>query len=165
MGAHTPTPSWPENSSWPWSARRRLIAASQTGLPKRSFQSGSILSLEEFAANGPPIALTDKTREHIHSLAQSSDEMQTVVDDETWDKMVVSFEATPERKQHKWRYRLSGSDGSSIVKRVRDKFIDHNATTGKPQEVFKMSDMAYGECMPLNERTEHAAARHNARRM
>ena len=93
----------------------------------------SILSLEEFARNGPPIALTDKTRDHIHSLAQSSDEMQTVVDDETWEKMVVSFEATPERKQHKWRYRLSGSDGSSIVKRVRDKFIDYNATTGKPE--------------------------------
>ena len=76
----------------------------------------SILSLEEFARNGPPIALTDKTRDHIHSLAQSSDEMQTVVDDETWDKMVASFEATPERKQHKWRYRLSGSDGCSIVR-------------------------------------------------
>ena len=63
----------------------------------------------------------------------------------------------------KWKYRLSDSDGSSIVKRVRGKFIDHNATTGKPQEVLKLSDMTNGEHMPLIEHAEHTVARHHAR--
>ena len=123
----------------------------------------SILTMDDLAGNGPPISLTDKTKDHIRSLAQSNDEMRTVVDDETWNKMVASFEATPERKQHKWRFRLSGTGGSSIVKCVHGKFIDHNATTGKPQEVFKVSDMTNGERMPLNERGEHFIARQSMR--
>ena len=87
---------------------------------------------------GPAIPLTEETKERVvKEMECAARPVTTTVDEATWNAMVASLEATPKRKRKKWTFTLHGSDGSSTVKHIDGKFVDHNSVTGAPQVVKK----------------------------